>query len=218
MRQGSKRGPSAAGAKRATRAKAGSPRAKRASRKARRAPPDLWVFGYGSLMWDPGFPHAEVQRALLRGYHRTLCIYSRFHRGTLARPGLVLGLNRGGSCRGMAFRIAGENARAVLGYLDERELVSYAYRRQRVSLRLPEREVAGFAYVADRRHSQYAGDVGLARSVELVAQGVGVSGTCFDYLENTVKHLDQLGIEEGPLHELLARVIEKFRRNMAFDV
>ena len=169
-------------------------------------------------MWDPGFPHVETAPALLRGYHRALCMYSRFHRGTLYRPGLVLGLDRGGSCRGMAFRVAGEASRPVLGYLDERELVSYAYRRQCVSIRVAGNEVPAFAYVADRKHSQYAGDLGLERSVEMVAQGVGVSGTCFDYLENTVRHLDALGIEDGPLHDLLARVVEKFRHNMAFDV
>jgi cation transport protein ChaC len=198
------------------RADAPRPASKRV--RAKRPPADVWVFGYGSPMWDPGFPHVEMQPALLRGYHRALCIYSRFHRGTLERPGLVLGLDRGGSCRGMAFRVGGGNARAVLGYLDERELVSYAYRRQRVSLRLPDRAVPAFAYVAYRRHSQYGGDPGTGRSVEMVAQGVGVSGTCFDYLENTVKHLDRLGIEDGPLHDLLACVIEQYRRNMAFDL
>ena len=191
---------------------------KRRPRAAKAKPRDIWVFGYGSLMWDPGFPHAEVVPALLRGYHRALCIYSRFHRGTLERPGLVLGLDRGGACRGRAFRVEGDKARAVLGYLDERELVSYAYRRQKVSIQLPDREVPAFAYVADRAHSQYAGNPGIARSVELVAQGVGVSGTCFDYLENSVKHLDALGIEDGPLHDLLARVVERLRQSMAFDV
>jgi cation transport protein ChaC len=189
-----------------------------ARKRARRAPADVWVFGYGSLMWDPGFAPAEVQRATLRGYRRALCIYSRFHRGTLERPGLVLGLDRGGSCRGMAFRIEGAEARRVIGYLDERELVSYAYRRRKVVIRLAERQVPAFAYVADRKHSQYAGDLGVARSVEMVAQGVGVSGTCFDYLENTVKHLEALGIEDAPLKTLLGLVIEKFRRNLSFEV
>ncbi|MFZ0694296.1 MAG: gamma-glutamylcyclotransferase [Alphaproteobacteria bacterium] len=194
-------------------------RSKRRRAPASKAKPrDIWVFGYGSLMWDPGFPHAEVVPALLRGYHRALCIYSRFHRGTLERPGLVLGLDRGGACRGRAFRVEGSSARAILGYLDERELVSYAYRRQKVSIVLPSGNVPAFAYVADRAHSQYAGNPGVARSVELVAQGVGVSGTCFDYLESAVKHLDGLGIEDGPLHDLLARVIERLRQSMAFDV
>ena len=193
-------------------------RIKRRASASKAKPRDIWVFGYGSLMWDPGFPHVEVVPALLRGYHRSLCIYSRFHRGTLERPGLVLGLDRGGACRGRAFRVEGSSARAVLGYLDERELVSYAYRRQKVSIQLPDREVPAFAYVADRAHSQYAGNPGLARSVELVAQGVGVSGTCFDYLENSVKHLDALGIEDGPLHDLLARVVEHLRQSLNYDV
>ena len=180
---------------------------------------DIWVFGYGSLMWDQGFPHVARAAALLRGYHRALCLYSRFHRGTLERPGLVLGLDRGGSCRGLAFRVAGGEARAVLGYLDERELVSYAYRRRLLPLRLDgQGEVRAHVYVADRDHSQYAGRLPPDEIVELVVQGVGVSGTCYDYLENTVRHLDRLGIEDGPLHALLARVVERVRGTLSYQV
>lgn len=180
---------------------------------------DIWVFGYGSLMWDPGFPYVQAEPALLRGYHRALCIYSRFHRGTLERPGLVLGLDRGGSCRGLAFRVAGDESRPILGYLDERELVSYAYKRATVRLVLPgARRVPAFAYVADPGHSQYAGKLPKDLIVELVAQGVGTRGTCFDYLENAVRHLDGLGINDGPLHDVLAQAVERLRRTMAYSV
>ncbi|MGB8276214.1 MAG: gamma-glutamylcyclotransferase [Alphaproteobacteria bacterium] len=179
---------------------------------------DVWVFGYGSLMWDPGFPFVERRRALLRGYHRALCVYSRFHRGTLARPGLVLGLLRGGSCRGMAFKVAQSEAKAVLGYLDERELVSYAYRRRHLPVRLEESTVRAFVYVADPDHSQYAGRLTRERTVELVVQGVGVSGTCYDYLESAVRHLDALGFTDGPLHEVRRRAMETMRAALSYDL
>lgn len=184
----------------------------------RRRPRDMWVFAYGSLMWDPGFSYRMVRPALLKGYHRALCIYSRWHRGTPDRPGLVLGLDRGGSCRGLAFRVAADEADRVLAYLDERELLSYAYRRRRVKVQAGEEPVAAEAYLADPAHPEYAGKLDPEDGAVLVAQGVGASGTCFDYLDNTVRHLDRLGIHDGPLHELLGRVVERYRRAMSFEV
>ncbi len=172
----------------------------------RRVGTPIWIFGYGSLMWDPGFPFTDVQPALLRGYHRALCIYSRVYRGTLERPGLVVGLDRGGSCRGRAFRVDGSAARSVVGYLDERELVGYAYKRVRVSIELGRRDVPAFTYVADRQHSQYAGDLGVERCVEMVANAAGLSGSCTDYVRNTVRHLHELGIEDALLNEILDRL------------
>lgn len=187
-------------------------------KEAASGPPDIWVFGYGSLMWEPGFPHAEARPALLKGYHRALCVYSHFHRGTPDRPGLVLGLDRGGSCRGLAFRVAGGDAESVLAYLDERELLSYAYRRRVLPVRLEDGEARAYAYVADPGHEQYAGRLSLKESVDYVVQGVGASGTCLDYLENTVRHLDRLGIRDGPLHELLGSAVDRLRASLTYEV
>ncbi len=164
----------------------------------------VWVFGSGSLMWAPGFDHAEVQPALLRGYHRAFCIYSWYAWGTRERPGLVLGLLSGGSCRGRAFRIAKDRADEVLAYLDDRE--SKAYHRVRVRVALPDRAVAAYTYVANRSHQQYAGKLSLERAAELIAQGVGHRGASRDYLANTVRFLDDFGVNDGPLHRLSALV------------
>lgn len=192
--------------------------AREGEQQGRRPQGDMWVFAYGSLMWDPGFSYRAVRPALLKGYHRALCIYSRFHRGTPDRPGLVLGLDRGGSCRGLAFQVAAGDAGRVLAYLDERELLSYAYRRRRVNVDLGGEPASAYAYVADPGHPEYAGKLPAEQSAELVAQGVGASGACFDYLDNTVRHLDRLGIHDGPLHELLTQVVERYRRAMSFEV
>jgi cation transport protein ChaC len=163
---------------------------------------DLWVFGYGSLMWRPGFAFAERQGAFVRGYHRALCIYSHVHRGTEARPGLVLGLDRGGSCKGVAFRVAAEAADATLAYLRAREQVTLVYREVVLPARLANgRSIAVVCYVADRNHAQYAGRAELAR---LVLQGVGRSGTNPDYVKNTCDHLADLAIRD-PTLEWLAR-------------
>ena len=167
---------------------------------------DTWVFGYGSLMWDPGFVHEAAHQALLHGYHRALCITSHRHRGTAKRPGLVLGLDRGGSCRGIAYRIAGARAAQTLGYLWDREMVTGVYLPRRVEVRLPAGRVGCWTFVADRGHVQYAGGLGPAAQVGLILQGHGESGRCRDYLANTVRHLDRLGIADGPLHRLLALV------------
>ena len=193
----------------------GKPNAKSPhDRGERRVGTPIWIFGYGSLMWDPRFPYIDVEPALLRGYHRALCIYSRVHRGTFEHPGLVLGLDRGGSCRGRAFRVEGSQARSVIGYLDERELVAYAYKRVKVTIELPSRSATAFTYIADRKHSQYAGELGIERCVEMVAQGVGLSGTCYGYLENTVRHLRELGIEDALLNDILARL----HQTMTYDL
>ena len=165
----------------------------------------IWVFAYGSLMWDPGFAHLEVAPALLIGYHRSFCIYSIVYRGTPERPGLVLGLDHGGSCRGRAYRVAAAAAGEVLDYLHEREMVSYVYRRKLLPVRLQGRTVRAYTYVVDRSGSgrQYAGKLSLERAAEIILQGAGSTGSNRAYLQNTVHHLDALGITDGHLHRLL---------------
>ncbi|MFT5539041.1 MAG: cation transport protein ChaC [Alphaproteobacteria bacterium] len=168
---------------------------------------DLWVFGYGSLMWDPGFPFLARRPALLRGYHRALCVYSHVWRGTPACPGLVLGLDRGGACRGIAFRVAADEAAQVIDYLDRRERVTEVYVRKPMTVLLAGGErVVVETYVVDRAHLQYAGRLDPQESVRLVRQGSGRGGANFDYLENTVRHLDEMGLKEGALHDL-ARLV-----------
>ena len=167
---------------------------------------EVWVFAYGSLMWDPGFAYLEAAPALLSGYHRAFCIYSFVYRGTEARPGLVLGLDRGGACRGMAYRIAAAKRAGVLDYLDAREKVTEVYVRRTVPITVGGLKVKAETYLADREHYQYAGKQTLKDAAALIAQGTGVGGSNRDYLESTVNHLDALGITDGPLHRLHAMV------------
>jgi cation transport protein ChaC len=167
---------------------------------------DFWVFAYGSLMWQPGFPYEEVRPALLRGYHRAFCIFSHHYRGTPENPGLVLGLDRGGSCRGLVFRIAQEDSEAVKSYLDERELVTYAYRAKLMRVQLAEGWVQAYTYVADPHHGQYAGDLGIERAAEIIMAAEGVAGLNRDYLINTLRRLEREGYRDPHLHALLKRI------------
>lgn len=168
---------------------------------------DFWVFGYGSLMWNPGFPHVEVQTGLLRGYHRSFCIYSHVHRGTPDRPGLVLGLDRGGSCRGLAYRVPAAEGELVLDYLYEREMVTRVYQPRWLKVELPKGPVPACGFVVDTKHEQYAGRLSSEDMVDLIIQGQGAGGPCRDYLANTVRHLVALGIAAEPLIRLL-RIVE----------
>ncbi len=165
---------------------------------------EIWVFGYGSLMWRPGFPHLEVHPALLRGYHRALCVYSVVFRGTPEAPGLVTGLNRGGACRGRAYRVAAGDAKAALDQLDARELVHGVYIRRRAPVAIKNgRRVAAWFYVARPDHEQYAGNLSPEEIARLVATRSGPEGSSLEYLRNTVAHMDDMGIADGPLHKVL---------------
>jgi cation transport protein ChaC len=165
-------------------------------------PAKVWIFAYGSLMWRPGFAHDEVLDARLYGYHRALCVYSWVHRGTRERPGLVLGLDRGGSCRGRALAIPRQRETEVLSYLDERELVTSVYRRRLAEVTTARGRLPAWCYVVRREHQQYAGKLDPERVLALVRDGVGHSGRCRDYLLSTVTHLEELGVLDGPLHWL----------------
>jgi cation transport protein ChaC len=166
---------------------------------------DLWVFGYGSLMWRPGFDFLERVPARLMGLHRALCVFSFVHRGTPERPGLVLGLDRGGMCRGIAYRVAAGNSAATVDYLRGREQVTSVYLEAIRQVWLegePRRQVAALCYIVDRGHPQYAGRLTLAEQVHYVRQGHGQSGPNRDYVLATVPALEALGYREGELHLL----------------
>lgn len=177
---------------------------------------ELWIFGYGSLMWKPGFAYAEAARARLTGYRRAFCIYSTNHRGQPQRPGLVLGLDRGGMCDGLAYRVAPEHARATAEYLRIREQVNGVYREALVPLTIEEgrrREVLAQAYIVERAHPSYTGPLTLRQQAHLIRGARGISGANLDYLINTLAHLDQLGIREPELHRLLTVIGPHFSRD-----
>lgn len=164
---------------------------------------DLWIFGYGSLMWDPGFVYVETQPGMIFGFHRCLCVRSTIYRGTPDRPGLVLGLDRGGSCSGRAFRVAAEHVNATLVYLTEREQVTKVYCPHFVKIKLADgHTVTGYTFVVRREHEQYA-RLDPDEQARLITQGVGKQGAALDYLINTVEHLNALGIKKTELHRVL---------------
>jgi cation transport protein ChaC len=178
---------------------------------------DVWIFAYGSLMWDPGFRFEEAQPALLRGYHRSFCLYSHRYRGTPDKPGLVLGLDAGGACRGIAYRVAASNAARVMAYLWKREMPMRVYACREVKIDVAGRAVRARAFVVRRDHPHYAPDLSVARTVELVCQGHGMRGPCRAYLENTVRHLDMLGIPDRRLHAILKRVEARGGRSVTAE-
>jgi glutathione-specific gamma-glutamylcyclotransferase len=166
---------------------------------------DLWVFGYGSLMWRPGFAHLERVSARLIGLHRALCVFSFVHRGTPERPGLVLGLDRGGMCRGIAYRVAAAARIETIHYLRSREQVTSVYLETERQIELEDadkRRVRALCYTVDRSHVQYAGRLTLAESLHYIRQGHGRSGANRDYVLETVRALEALGYRESDLHLL----------------
>ena len=168
---------------------------------------DFWVFGYGSLIWRPGFAHVETMRAQLHGFRRALCVLSHVHRGTPVRPGLVLGLDRGGSCVGLAFRVPGELREEVVAYLRERELVTSVYLERTLAVRLANgRTVMALCFIIDRSHAQYAGRLTVPEAAAIVHGAVGQSGRNEDYVANTIEHLRALGIRDQWLEDVALRM------------
>jgi len=163
------------------------------------------VFGYGSLMWRPGFPFIAQLPARLIGEHRALCVYSFVHRGTPEKPGLVLGLDRGGACRGIAFRVAETHRAETVAYLRAREQVTSVYREVMRSVWLQSdarQRVSALTYVVDRGHAQYAGRLSPAEQLRHVRQGHGQSGANRDYVLATVKAIEAEGFRDMQLHRL----------------
>ncbi|MFC3068806.1 gamma-glutamylcyclotransferase [Phenylobacterium soli] len=166
-----------------------------------------WVFGYGSLMWRPGFPYAERAAATLHGRRRAFCIYSVHHRGTYERPGLVLGLAPGGAVRGMAYRVEDSDWPEVYAYLIEREQPTETYVEARRAVRLADgRREEALVFLSDVRHPQWAGALGLQRQAELIAGATGLSGRNVDYLRDLVGHLREEGIRDHAMETLLGMV------------
>lgn len=167
-----------------------------------------WVFGYGSLMWKPGFEFISQAHARIRGLHRSLCVYSLHHRGTEELPGLVLGLDRGGSCIGVAFQIAPAKWEATLAYLREREQVSQVYLEVVRSVEILEerRKVEAVVFIVDRNHPQYAGKLSHTDLMKHVRQGEGKMGHCRDYVMNTLEHLRQMDIYDRTLEAIDAEL------------
>ncbi|MEE2699614.1 MAG: gamma-glutamylcyclotransferase [Pseudomonadota bacterium] len=163
---------------------------------------DIWVFGYGSLMWRPDFSHIEMQPALLRGYHRSLCVYSIDHRGTKKKPGIVLGLDRGGACKGLAMRVKSSHAENVLKYLHKREMKHEVYCPRWLTVRIPFKTIEAYCFIVDRNHSQYAGKLDDKEILKLIRQGSGRGGDCFDYLSSTIYKLEELGIVDKSLQRI----------------
>lgn len=168
---------------------------------------DGWVFGYGSLMWRPGFPFVERSPAVIHGRRRAFCIYSVHHRGTPERPGLVLGLAPGGSTRGAAFRVAAADWPDVHAYLREREQPTETYIEASARVRLADgRAARALVFLSDRGHPQWAGALSLERQAQLIAGASGLSGRNIEYLRDLVDHLRADGVADTSMERLLAQV------------
>lgn len=167
------------------------------------------MFGYGSLMWRPGFPFVERQPATLYGRRRAFCIYSVHHRGTYERPGLVLGLAPGGSVRGAAYRVADADWAEVYAYLREREQPTETYVEAQAQVRLGDgRRAKTLIFLSDTGHPQWAGVLSFEKQAALIAGATGLSGRNVDYLRDLVEHLEAEGIRDSCMEQLLGMVEE----------
>lgn len=166
----------------------------------------VWVFAYGSLMWNPEIAFAEARPGFLHGYHRRFCLYSRDYRGTPERPGLVLGLDRGGSCHGIVYRLPPDRLGEAFDRIWAREMTGRVYEMRRVAVRTRHGRVMAQACVVRRASPDYAGRLSLDETARLLAGAVGGRGSGRDYLANTARHLEALGIRDGLLHRIEARV------------
>jgi len=164
---------------------------------------DIWVFGYGSLIWKPGFEALEQRHALIRGYHRSLCLWSRINRGSPREPGLVLALNRGGGCRGIAFRIAPEAVHSTFADLWNREMMMGSYLPRWLRCATAEGDVRALAFVIDRHASGYAGELREEELLSVVRRAHGRYGACADYVKETALALRSCGIRDRRLEHIV---------------
>jgi glutathione-specific gamma-glutamylcyclotransferase len=162
----------------------------------------VWVFAYGSLMWNPEMRFAERMPARIHGYHRSFCLYSPEYRGTREKPGLVLGLDRGGSCRGIAYRLAQATLTAEIDLIWTREMTGFVYHMTPLKIATARGSVKGYAFTVRRDSRDYAGRLANDEAARVIATSKGDRGTGRDYLANTVRHLDELGIADTALHRI----------------
>ncbi len=167
----------------------------------------VWLFGYGSLIWNPAFHFTDQRIGTIYGYHRRFCLWTQLGRGCPERPGLVLGLERGGSCRGVAYRVAPEAVEDELEVVWRREMVSGAYVPTWVTVHTADGPVPAIAFVINHAHERYARYLPDEEVAEVIATASGRLGPCADYLMNTIEHLAELGIHDRPLERLRARVL-----------
>jgi len=167
---------------------------------------DVWVFAYGSLIWRPEFAYVEERSALLRGYHRALCLWSRINRGTPEQPGLVFGLDVGGSCRGVAFRIPASDVLASLTALWRREMGAGAYLPRWFGMHTAAGRVRALAFVMDRRSDGYVRQLPEDRLLEVVQRAHGSYGPCSEYIVETARALRATGIHDAKLEALVQRL------------
>jgi len=177
---------------------------------------DIWIFAYGSLMWHPEIPFIESKPAMLHGYHRALCMYSFEYRGTPEKPGLVFGLDRGGACNGLAFKVEKSQAKSAVSMLNDRELINDIYQPKWLTVKMDDRSALAYCFVAARDHEQYAGVLSEAEQVRLVNQGCGKRGQCIEYLTNTFDHLQELGIIDRKLERIVSQVRLSVKTSSAF--
>jgi cation transport protein ChaC len=169
---------------------------------------DAWVFGYGSLMWNPAMETAERQTALVRGYHRRFCLWTPAGRGTPEHPGLVLGLARGGSCKGVAYRILGAKVAEEFSILWRREMVSDGYCPRWVRMICDGELRWALTFVINRQAPRYAGRLSDAQAAQAIAKAIGDLGTNAEYLLSTVAHLEQIGIPDRRLHAVKSCLLD----------
>lgn len=176
---------------------------------------DAWVFGYGSLMWNPAFAFAERRPGRLHGWRRRFCLWLRMGRGTPSCPGLMLALDRGGSCEGVAFRIPAAQARAELLLVWRREMLGGAYLARWVTVRTGRGAIRAVTFVANRRHDRYAGAMDEAEVAARIAAARGELGSCAAYLRQTVEHLRALGVHDRRMERIEALVARSRRPDEA---
>ena len=167
---------------------------------------DLWIFAYGSLMWDPALRFAEVRRARADGHARRFILFDDFGRGTQEAPGLMAALDAGDGCEGLAFRIRAEDVDVETEILFRREMIGPAYIPAFIPVRIAGREASALTFLADHDFPDIRGDITRSDQIRYIATGVGFLGTSRDYLANIVEHFAHLGIEDDHCTGLLREV------------